>query len=248
LACFCLLWLVPTGYGQTVNRPGELQKSCDDGNAQDCKRLGDMYRRSHLPDANAMSSALYQKALPFYQKACDGGDAKRCGDLGYLYAYDPIVHSGIPKVLQLYQKACDGGDGASCYALGNIYKDGAGGALPHIVQGVTQDDAKAMALYKKALLLLLKACDGGDAGSCGDLGEMYSGGVGVSTDVAKVVQLWKKACDGGVTAQCLHLGDFYFYGAPGILPKDEAKAVALYQKACDDWYWVGCAKVKLSEK
>ena len=252
-----MICLVSTGYGQAENRPAELQQSCDGGNAQDCKRLGDMYRRSHLPDAETKSAALYQKALPFFQKACDEGDAIRCGDLGDVYADGLGVPSDMPKAVQLWKKACDASDAAGCYALGNMYK-GSWGALYPSVPGLPQDNAKAVALYQKALPLFLKACSGGDAKSCGNLGLMYDEGHGVPKDFAKVAQFWKKACDGGDSGMCIMLGDWYYFGASGtptpsgapniIIPKDTAKAIALYQKACDDWYWVGCVKVKMYAK
>jgi len=55
-----------------------------------------------------------------------------------------------------------------------------------------------------------KACDGGDAKSCTELGGMYYKGEGVSQDNAKAVQLFKKGCDGGNALGCSNLGGMYY--------------------------------------
>jgi uncharacterized protein len=118
----CVVVLLLANRAVAENRPAELQKAYDGGNPQDCKRLGDMYRRSHLPD---------------------GGDAKRCGDLGYVYADGLGVPENNAKVVQFRKKACDGGDTGTCIFLGDWYNSGPAGFLP-------EDKAKAKALYQKA--------------------------------------------------------------------------------------------------
>ena len=142
ISCCVVVVLLPNR-AVAENRPAELQKACDGGNLQDCKRLGDMYRRSHLEEADAKSAALYQKALPFYQKACDGGDAKRCGDLSTMYFDGLGVSKDLAKAVLLEKKACDGGDTGECLGLGDLYEGGVPGILP-------KDGAKAVALYQKA--------------------------------------------------------------------------------------------------
>ena len=122
-----------------------------------------------------------------------------------------------------------------------------GGGLYSRVHGLTQDGAKAVALFQKAVALYRKSCDGGDAKSCGDLSIMYADGDGVPKDLAKVIQLDRRPAMAGTRRNVSTSGIFTF-SAPGIIPKDKAKAVALYQKACDDWYWVGCVKVKMYAK
>jgi uncharacterized protein (TIGR03437 family) len=132
----CVVVVLIADRASAENRPAELQKACDGGNAQDCKTLGDMYQRSHLGEAGVKAPALYQKALPFYQKACDGGDAKLCGELGDMYASGLGVPSDMPKAVQLWQNACDAGNAAGCHALGSMYHDG--GLHPDIQLNGTQ--------------------------------------------------------------------------------------------------------------
>jgi TPR repeat protein len=55
-------------------------------------------------------------------------------------------------------------------------------------EGVRQDNFKAAELFTKA-------CDGGDAQGCFNLGAMYNNGEGVRQDKFEAVELFGKACD-----------------------------------------------------
>jgi len=72
-------------------------------------------------------------------------------------------------------------------------------------KGVSQDKVKAAQYYKKA-------CDGGEARGCYNLGVMYYNGEGVSQDKVKAAQYYKKACDGGNARGCYNLGILYENG------------------------------------
>ena len=45
--------------------------------------------------------------------------------------------------------------------------------------------------------LYQKACDGGDAAACNNLGVMYYDGAGVPQDYTRAASLYEQACDGG---------------------------------------------------
>jgi TPR repeat protein len=62
-------------------------------------------------------------------------------------------------------------------------------------KGVSQDDKQAVALYTKA-------CDGGEAGGCFNLGLHYKKGTGVSASTATARRYFKKACDSGYKKAC----------------------------------------------
>lgn len=47
-----------------------------------------------------------------------------------------------------------------------------------------------------------KACDGGDAGGCFNLGVSYAKGLGMKQDYFKAKELFGKACDGGYAGGC----------------------------------------------
>jgi len=57
--------------------------------------------------------------------------------------------------------------------------------------------AQTAALYQKA-------CDGGEMGSCINLGFCYEQGTGVGKDAAKAAALYQKACDDGDLRGQLH--------------------------------------------
>lgn len=66
-------------------------------------------------------------------------------------------------------------------------------------------DAHANGDYKKAVELLNKACDSGEAKGCTFLGTLYQYGQGVKQDYKKAVELYQKGCDGGEQLGC----DYY---------------------------------------
>ena len=103
-----------------------------------------------------------------------------------------------------------------CATLGMIYEN-----IPVLGDlGVKQDLAKAFKFYKKA-------CDGGQAFSCFELGEFYYEGKSVEKDKKKALELFEKACDTGYESGCtmatLVRGD----------KADMAKMSARKKKDCD---------------
>lgn len=62
-------------------------------------------------------------------------------------------------------------------------------------KGKKKDDAKAATLFRKA-------CDGGDAQGCYNLGVYYDGHKAVANGGAKAVALYRKACAGGDEDAC----------------------------------------------
>ena len=128
------------------------------------------------------------------------------------------------KDVQQWESECARGDALSCGAAGESYDHGD-------IKGVKQDKFKAVELYTKA-------CDGGRAGSCSNLGFMYSNGEGVRQDKFKAVELYTKACDGGDAKGCSNLGVMYANGEGVRL--DRKRALALFGKACDLKLEIGC--------
>lgn len=51
--------------------------------------------------------------------------------------------------------------------------------------------------YKKAVELFDKACDGGIADGCNNLGHMYANGKGVKMDMTRAMGYARRACDAG---------------------------------------------------
>jgi TPR repeat protein len=83
-----------------------------------------------------------------------------------------------------------------------------------------------------------KACDGGDARGCFNLGFVYANGEGVTKDLARAAELYQKACEGGDANGCNNLGVQYAKGE-GV-GKDLVRATELQQKACEGGDARGC--------
>lgn len=110
---------------QADSDPNELitayinnKKACDEGVAQGCTTLGNIYfNGKHIKQD-------YLKAANLYQKSCDWGHAKGCLFLGYMYERDDReVKQNYLKSINLFQKACDGGLSQGCNSLDNFIYD-----------------------------------------------------------------------------------------------------------------------------
>lgn len=94
-------------------------------------------------------------------------------------------------------------------------------------QGVKQDYAKALYLYKKA-------AEQGHMASMITVGAMYEYGQGTRTDYAAAMQWYQKAADKGYASAEKAIGDMYRLGH-GVA-KNEAAAVQWYKKAADQGF------------
>jgi hypothetical protein len=93
--------------------------------------------------------------------------------------------------------------------------------------------------YAQAAPLYDRACDGGDAAGCGNLGLLYANGMGVAQNYAQAAALLSKACDGGYAGGCVNLGFLYENGS-GVA-QNYSQAAAAYSKACDGGDARGCS-------
>lgn len=118
---------------------------------------------------------------------------------------------------------CDKNEPNSCYKLAMAYRFGN--------SGVKRDLATARSLYEKA-------CSGGVAIACVDLGVSLEQGIGGSKDVDGAYAIYKKACDNGEPAGCTWLGTLYTKGL-GVQQNID-KAARLYQNGCNGGHAPGC--------
>ncbi len=84
-------------------------------------------------------------------------------------------------------------------------------------------------------------CASKDAGSCTNLGLMYSHGKGVDKDDVRAFALFQQACDGGDAHGCTDLGVEYMNGR-GV-EKDDVRAVGFFKRGCDGGHPTGCANL-----
>jgi len=104
--------------------------------------------------------------------------------------------------------------------------------------------------YKIAAKLYKKACDGGNAWGCNNLGNLYANGHGVQQNYFKAAKFYKKACDiefakGRFYNACNKLGTLYvnlgvLYAKGRGVQQNYSKAAKLYKKACDGGNALGC--------
>jgi TPR repeat protein/formylglycine-generating enzyme required for sulfatase activity len=85
--------------------------------------------------------------------------------------------------------------------------------------------------FAKALPLLQKSADEGNATAMNNLGTLYGDGKGVARDYGKAREWYQKAADAGHTDAMYNLGVLYEYGSGG--PREYVKARKWYQKAAD---------------
>lgn len=60
--------------------------------------------------------------------------------------------------------------------------------------------------YTEAAAILAKACDGGSAKGCFDLGALYENGTGVVQNKYQAAALYAQACRGGEASGCSNMG------------------------------------------
>jgi serine/threonine-protein kinase len=125
--------------------------------------------------------------------------------------------------------ACDKGDAAACNRLGVRYARG---------DGVTRDETKAFALYKRA-------CDRKLAVGCVNVGSMLFDGTGVLKDETLGAHMFSQGCEGGAPGGCLNLSVAYA-GGRGV-PRDAAESVAYAERACSGGALAGCARIAMAK-
>ncbi len=141
---------------------------------------------------------------------CERGHLPSCVRLGNIYFEGKRVPKDLARAAELYELPCTFHLAEACFNRGQIY--------------ASEHDAEHAAKY------LSRACDGGLARGCGNLGIAYEAGDGVARDAAHAAALYKTACDGGDMRGCSNLGVLYMNG-DGDRP-DPVAAAHLFETAC----------------
>jgi hypothetical protein len=84
-------------------------------------------------------------------------------------------------------------------------------------------------------------CEGGRAGACLGLGEMYRLAQGVTQDLRLAVENYGKGCDKGSLPACHRLGLMYENGE-GVTAAT-AQAIAFYERGCKGGYAASCRQM-----
>lgn len=131
------------------------------------------------------------------REACRGGNAAACYDAGL---GDRETHED--RALREFETACRADIGGACRQAGQILRT----------------DFFARDHHARALALLLRACDLGDAQGCADAADEHP-------DPATRVDLGERACERGARAACAKAGD-------ARLASDRERARHLYDLGC----------------
>ena len=149
------------------------------------------------------SASLVKRGLEFLEASHPTDD-----EIAYAFDNDVLVTS--------LRAEANAGEVNSQVILGQWYALG--------LSGLPQDDAQAVALYRKA-------ADQGHADAQFNLGYAYAYGQGVPQDYAQAVAWYRKAADQGNAHAQNNLGHAYRNGQ-GV-PQDYGEAVAWYRKAAE---------------
>jgi TPR repeat protein len=191
------------------------EKACDDGNGNQCLRLGEKYETGDY-----QVSVDLAQAARLYQKACDRQTPRGCVTLGTLDKKK--LGKGPAVAHELYLKACQQNDSWGCELVCEDLLHG---------DGVAADPTAAFDYCKRS-------CDAGSAGGCTTLGIMYADGAGVARDYFQAAALLSGNCNGGVARACMTLADLADAGH-GV-KQDHARAFSLRYFTCKHQAPLGC--------
>ncbi len=107
LAIFLAISPVVQAASGGLDSPVQAQQACDQGDANECENLGQMYEDGQgVPKNMAYAAKLYAKA-------CDGGNGSGCHDLGLLYGRSNNAQDKA-FAAQMMIKACREGYAGAC--------------------------------------------------------------------------------------------------------------------------------------
>ena len=170
--------------------------------------------------------AVAKPAPKTLEDKCTAGDGAACADAcrakvgtGGEAGLRALPNERALQARALCDRGCDLGDSGACGGSGLLRLFGLGGP----------SDPPA------GVALLTKACDGGSAKSCGNLGGTYlAGRFGVVPDVPRGVALMERACKEGYGNACVNLGRV------ALDAGDSPRAETFGKRACDLGEEGGC--------
>lgn len=128
-----------------ITAKGFFEKSCDSGNVEACKNLGELYYWGRGIEQDR------EKSKPFFEKACNKKDGEACRSLGVIYGRFYEGGGGDYFTANKYfEKSCEYKHALGCVSLGYSYYAG---------KGVRQNLETAVEFYGKG-------CDLGEQDGC----------------------------------------------------------------------------------
>lgn len=206
------------------------EQACNDGVSAACTNLGFLYERGRGVMKDVVRAAgFYRRGCE--GSPCDAADIRGCVNLGDAYRDGLGVEKNPTLAAEIFRKACAAEPDPqnvdreearvhACVLLGALEISGLGVAenvesgLARSLDGCNRGDSygcfnvAAMRAYREdfagAATFYRKACDGGDAEGCYELGVLYDEAKGVPFDHELRTALFARACKGGFEKACTH--------------------------------------------
>ncbi|MDO5046280.1 tetratricopeptide repeat protein [Campylobacter sp.] len=119
------------------------KKSCDMGDMDGCKSLGDIYN-----EGSGEIRQDHKTARELYLKSCAAKVGEACLEVGNFYRYE----KDMEKATEFYELACENDESYGCFTLASIYESGK--------EGVSKDIKKAKKFFQTACSKgLYEACE-----------------------------------------------------------------------------------------
>jgi TPR repeat protein len=195
MACTDLGFLYERGRGVIADpsraadlfRRGCEGSPCEPANLRGCVNLGDAYRDGiGVTQDDARAAEIFRTTCAASVDPQDTTGQKARLRACVLFAAFQISGRGIPQDeaagLRASKEGCDKGDPVGCFNV----------ALNH----ASREN------YILAAAFFDRACEGGDAGGCYELGLLYDDAKGVPFDSDRAAALYRRACEGGFAKAC----------------------------------------------
>ncbi len=171
------LGVILTKNGQRPQAIPHFRKACEGELPEACASLGiELTPDDEDPDVVAKA----RTALGFLKKACESGSGRGCDFAGDMLTEKSYKVIDIAAAVRSYDRGCNLGTPMACWSLAQIYFKGE----------LVPKNAK------EGVALLTKACVGGNADECHDLGKVLAKGAeGVPADQDAALRAWRRSCD-----------------------------------------------------
>lgn len=232
----CLIFASLLFEGRAIKKdparvPFVLKNACRQNNAQGCESLGAAFENGRGLTKSS-SQASYYLGL-----ACDMARQESCSYILATLLYEvrdrfPFEKDpqNIQEVHALFSQACKSGVAVGCYGSGKAYF-------------MVNNDSQGPGFWQKA-------CDGGEARACYDLGLYKRKHVYANTSKADAIPYFEKACTKGDGRSCHMLGELhteysYDLNMPvsnkemGVTASNKS-AINYFTKACDSGNSLSC--------
>jgi len=170
---------------QELQQVVELLKKCLQRDASACHDVGVAYETGYGVDKD------YNQAVQKYRAAC-AISAKFCNNLGVFYEKGWAVAQNYGEAGRLYHTSCSAGSALACLNLGELYKH----------NRIYERDP-FLGNRGAARIYFSKACDGGVAGGCLEVGLYLIDSN--EQDQRRSASYFRQACNGGLEDGCHNL-------------------------------------------